>query len=492
MRNWLLLLCTQLAFAAGALANGLTFGPVSVLDAQTISFSVEWENSWRLADTVPDANHDAVWIFLKYRKNNGGWHHRNLSADASAHTATGNLQLQPSADGAGAFVSRQQIGTGTIAGQLTLTLEAPFGPGEIEILAQGIEMVWIPDGPFSLGDGVSTNSFANGTGNQPFTVASEDEIELGSSASQLWDGAAEHAPAGNIPAAYPKGFAGFYAMKYEVSQEQYMVFLNHLTAPQQAARVGNGITLANVPALHSTADQYRNGIVVEVPQAGNNPAVFTIDLQPGTSDDGQTRACNFLNWQDLAAYLDWSALRPFTELEFEKMCRGSSSAVPGEFAWGTDSVIDANTLAFDGSTSETCTDSVNAAAGLASHGYDGPQGPLRCGFSSHYGSKQGMGASQYGVMELSGNLWELCITVNEAALQFSGTLGDGNLAESGEANETDWQAGVEGHRGGAWNSGIGPVGQWRDLAVSDRWYAGLSGTARRNTVGGRGVRQKDW
>ena len=42
---------------------------------------------------------------------------------------------------------------------------------------------------------------------------------------------------------------------------------------------------------------------------------------------------------DLVAYLDWAALRPMTELEYEKIARGSAEAiVPGEYAWGSTSI----------------------------------------------------------------------------------------------------------------------------------------------------------
>jgi formylglycine-generating enzyme required for sulfatase activity len=42
---------------------------------------------------------------------------------------------------------------------------------------------------------------------------------------------------------------------------------------------------------------------------------------------------NILSWFDVAAYLDWAALRPMTELEFEKVCRGPENRIAGEYAW---------------------------------------------------------------------------------------------------------------------------------------------------------------
>ena len=70
----------------------------------------------------------------------------------------------------------------------------------------------------------------------------------------------------------------------------------------------------------------RNGIVIETSSiAPDEPAVFACNASAdkvfNDPTDGQDRACNFLNWNDLAAYLQWAALRPMTELEFEKICR---------------------------------------------------------------------------------------------------------------------------------------------------------------------------
>ena len=45
-----------------------------------------------------------------------------------------------------------------------------------------------------------------------------------------------------------------------------------------------------------------------------------------------------LSWPDLCAYADWAALRPMTELEYEKACRGPNNPVLGEYAWGNTSI----------------------------------------------------------------------------------------------------------------------------------------------------------
>ncbi len=53
-------------------------------------------------------------------------------------------------------------------------------------------------------------------------------------------------------------------------------------------------------------------------------------------NDGQWIACDYLSWMDLCAYADWAGLRPMTELELEKACRGGGvSATAGDYPWGS-------------------------------------------------------------------------------------------------------------------------------------------------------------
>jgi formylglycine-generating enzyme required for sulfatase activity len=284
-------------------------------------------------------------------------------------------------------------------------------------------------------------------------------------------------------------------MKYEISQSQYADFLNCLTYQQQKARTAVSPASASGALAMTQFAPSRNGIRVQVPGSDNvAPSVYGVD---GDNDavfyedgDGYNRAANFLAWADVAAYLDWAALRPLTELEFEKACRGPIASLPLEFAWGTPNIVDANTIEKDGTPEEHTIDSVPPGYGLASHGYDGPQGPLRCGFAATASSNRlQAGASYYGIMELSGNLWEQTVNLTRKGLQYEGAHGDGLLTSEGEADVPNWpgkDALGAGYRGGGWYSGI--LAQFRDLAVSDRFYIYLKPDTRRNTSGGRGGR----
>ena len=98
--------------------------------------------------------------------------------------------------------------------------------------------------------------------------------------------------------------------------------------------------------------------------------------------DGQNIACNWLQWTDLTAYLDWSALRPMTEFEFEKVCRGPNTAIANEYAWGTTNLVQAQSGALTnaGATNEVSTAS---GSGLCAYGINSTaNGPLRCGFAA--------------------------------------------------------------------------------------------------------------
>ncbi len=486
------MLCVGLFFQI-SLANNLQLSDARLVDKQTISFRVSWENSWYL--NIGPGNHDAVWIFAKIKTGEGEWDPLQFSNSGIGFESSDPylLTINPVSDGLGVFLKRCYIGSGTIySTQVTLQLANALAEGNYSLDVFGVEMVWIPGGPYWLGDGSSNFSLGESTSQATVLVMDESEIALGPDPGST-TGNSTYPPNGLIPAAYPKGSNGFYCMKYEISQEQYTDFLNHLTVDQQVSRTSSGPYVEAGTHAFTRFANLRNGIRVYQPGLNGQPAVFGSDLSAdgafNSEEDGQNRACNFLNWEDLLAYFDWAGLSPMTELEYEKACRGPVVPVPNEFAWGTDLVMDANTLLQDGTLWESVTESPTALMGLASHGYDGPQGPLRCGFAAHASSDRlQSGASYYGVMEMSGNLWEQCVNAGPVGVSFLGSNGNGQLDTNGNADVSGWpESAGGGYRGGGWNSGILPG--FRDLAVSDRYYSGLAPSSRRGTSGGRGVRR---
>ncbi len=308
-------------------------------------------------------------------------------------------------------------------------------------------------------------------------------------------------------ASWPNGFSAFYMMKYEISQEQYKDFLNCLTYDQQDTRTATSPdALAGTGALSST-NANRNGLDIQTPGvASSTPALYANNLVSNTnfneSVDGQNIACNRLSWMDGAAYADWAALRPMTELEFEKTCRGNRGPVADEFAWGTTSIAgSAYTLANAGAENEGIANNyaTTMSVGNAIHSAtDGAiNGPLRVGIfagntNNTMDNRVRSGAGFYGVMELSGNLWERPVTIgNATGRSFTGTLGDGLLSAGGNATNSDWPGEVSGEVTGASGSGF-RGGGWFDFLptarVSDRVNAFSGNNDRFPNFGFRCVR----
>lgn len=296
---------------------------------------------------------------------------------------------------------------------------------------------------------------------------------------------------GTIPATYPNGYSAFYAMKYELSQEQYVGFLNKLTYQQQNGLLGGRLEeLQEGDYLFGSKDRadYRNGIILATKISGM-PAVFACDLDGnkvgGQKTDGQNVACNYMNIQDMLAYADWACLRPLTEMEYEKMCRAFYPSVPKKrsFAWGT------TKLEAPGTVEGLNTDEEIAKAGNANWG--GTLGyPLRVGaFARPEGANmETCGAGYWGCMDLSGNLAEIYYNVNNLGLTLiqpesvSGNAavrsshhtahGDGLLSDNGSYNGAatrQWkeEAAMFAIRGGSFAS------EKHLLRTSDRtWFTG--------------------
>ena len=468
-----------LLFAINSNANNVEITGTSV-SGSNITFNISWENSW-YANVAP-SNWDAVWVFIKYQDcNTRLWAHASLSTLSADHTAASPLQVDPVADGKGVFIRRSALGGGNISSTSITLKMSGLGAGPYNFKVFGIEMVNAPQGAFEIGDGVSNSTF-----NSISVTASSQSS--GISAATIGGGGP------SIPATFPVGYNSFYCMKYEISQLQYVEFLNSLTFAQQQSRVfSDPSSVAGTYVIYGTY-AYRNGIVIETP--GNNaaiPAVFGCDATNGVVNninDGQSIAMSNLSWADLAAYLDWSALRPMTELEFEKVCRGIVPRVAGEYPWG-----DTNINGFNSTTvvnglqpTEIANAVVNGRCAVALGSGSTLYGPLKVGvFATGTSGRSSAGASYYGAMEMGGNLSEKIITVgNAAGVTFNGTLGDGTLSAIGNSNQATWPDNTTGVGGGARGGEyVSPVVFVR---ISDRSYAGTPNGARSYTSGGRGVR----
>jgi formylglycine-generating enzyme required for sulfatase activity len=477
-----------------------------------VQFTISWDNSWRVG--AAPANWDAAWVFVKYRlKNSTTWNHATLST--SGHVAPSGSTIDASADGKGVFIYRNANGSGTFS-LTNVQLRWNYASNglsdydQVEVKVYAYEMVYIPQGSFSVGSGNSGATevspfYTYPTATSVYTIADENAITVGTTNGNLYYASSTNGgdQSGPIPAAYPKGFAAYYCMKYEISQEQYVAFLNSLTRTQQVWRVVTNVTGTSITDRYvmgpapSITMPYRNSIRCDATlPASPAPIVFYCDYNGdgtgGGAGDGQSIACNYLSTVDVMAVLDWSGLRPMTEFEFEKACRGIATPVANEFAWGTATRASSTySISNAGASNEGISANYSTTLGNSNHSSTSGTvtGPLRGGLYAANASNTGRvtaGATYYGIMEMSGNLWERVITVgNATGRAFTGLHGDGGLDASGNANASYWPATDcvgAGFRGGDWTNGV------TSMRVSDRNAAMYSVLYRDYHVGGRGVR----
>jgi hypothetical protein len=471
MRNYFLM---SLIFVAGAVkANNIAVTNVSLAGQNVsagvnnaanftyIEFDLSWDNSWRTS--ASPVNWDAAWVFVKYRTvGSSVWNHVKLapSGHNSSGTGTGysvrtglvdesNAHNASTNPAMGAFIYRTANGTGTFS-VTDIRLKWFYrdnGVGDNDILdvdVYAIEMVNVPQGSFWLGDNGNTSRGqfgAHGVSGAGYQVSSEGSFNY-------YTPSASSPPAGSLiipgiggtsaitmDASFPKGFGSFYCMKYECSQQLYVDFLNSLTSAQQSARQPGATTNRN--GISSTSGVYST----------------TTPFVP----------VSYIDVVDHMAFLDWAGLRPMSEMEYEKACRGTASAVTNEYAWGTTNLTAAGTAYTNGGTSTEVSTTSGANAAIRGGNYGvAANGPIRCGaFATSSTTRETAGASFYGIMELSGNLIEPAVF---ATVAYNGKIhGNGTLHSGGNADISAWPgfstptnsvAGSFIGRGGSWDGGI--------------------------------------
>ncbi|MBW2045358.1 MAG: SUMF1/EgtB/PvdO family nonheme iron enzyme [Deltaproteobacteria bacterium] len=520
MRNRYLfcaILVSSFLFLGQALVFGshLEIGKVSLSEIHPrkkygkIQFNVSWDKAWK-----NEVNCDGVWVFAKYRIGDGLWKHATLkSASARDFNYTDQTPKYFSKGSSeeigmwvpdtkkGAFLFRTK-GAGSVASR-NVQLVWDYRKDKVKddqatktaVKVFGVEMVYVPQDNHYVGDprGASgpDNCFYTYPDGGAYLVKSEAPITVKDSRGSLY--CEQDNPRSRddtpfvIPKAFPKGHKAFWCMKYELSSRQYVDFLNSLTRKQQQSRVDSDISgdsIDNYYVMNNKNVEYlRQSIVCAKKGNGVIEPVTFYTYAPA-------RACNFISWADLTSYADWAGLRPITELEYEKACRGPEKAVPEEYAWGVEAPGRVDTFdGADGSGFEKKvpqTGVVNCcfhggvapfeeAAGKTVRDNPGFEGPVSIGLfenTQHEGVSKRLndGASYYGIMELSGNLWERCVTIGHPKGRgFEGSRGDGELDEEGYADVPDWPgkdgAGA-GNRGGVWSS---PAGKY--LLVGLRFAA---------------------
>ncbi len=429
--------------ADGAASDNIKIGNLKWHDAtqeySAVTFDLSWDHSWRAAWTEPaDKNvtgkplkiesWDAAWVFLKFRMPGAKvFSHATLSTERVHHAKPDGAELDvglidDGSKGVGVFIYRSGAGHGPNEFN-NVTLRWLHGadkadPSKAELAAHAIAMVYVPEGPFISKSPWGHPLTATATGNP-----TKPGGHLGSDPRTVPENET-----------WPNGYSAFYCMKHSIRQGEYAEFLNSVASDLSAADYNAGRYGA---LAHNNPHRYSARIY--------NFSGYTIRYRPDEARyeaDAPGRACNFLSLPDILSFTAWAGLRPLTNLEYEKACRGPRAVARAKDAWAP----------------ATCA----PAAGL-------PKDVLTGATASR------PGPSYWGIRDLS---LSGCVQEWPAAIQnelptpehkkgagcgFKGTHGSG----SPEAPEDwPWTAFGDWYYGGIWRlKGYGNVGNW--IAISD-------------------------
>lgn len=430
--------------------------------------TVTWQNAW-----YTQKNHDAAWVFFKFLRQDGyGNTHAYLLPEQTkivetySSTST-EIDLQVAKDQTGLFLYPNRPYRGPISVKIQVRIDQEklgrFNPQAGLFKAYGLEMVYIPSGAFTLGDPSErarhySSFFASDDKGEPDglyqVTAEETAIPIGPKKGQLYylsQNQYRGDQQGELGPKFPKGFQAFYIMKYEPTQGFYAHFLNSLggTQSQLRANFGGKGYYKNRGSIYIKGDQY----AAKFPDRPNN----------------------FMGWDDAMALADWSGLRPMSEFEFTKACRGPQTPVAKQYPWGTDS-----------------KEKVDRVISL-----DGNLG-LQNGWTEQQladKTKENLGASYYWVMDLAGSLWERVVSIGHpVGRAFEGSHGDGKISYYGYATNDDWpkgdtEIGGFGYRGGGFYTHGRPYTEYNPYSpIAYRPFGAWAGGDRTEAYGGRFVR----
>jgi formylglycine-generating enzyme required for sulfatase activity len=270
-----------------------------------VQFDLNWGNTWR-----DDVNWDATWVFMKYKDAQGIWKHCKISPTGFDHGQGTPNFIEPSADQMGAFVRLAQEGTGNFnvdAMQLRWNYGADglSSVSGLEVRVYAIEMVYVPQGDFSMSAGATAPGnkipVINARLSPVLSADNDASIRIKGDAGLDLDA---NGTVDNT--AYPTGYYPFYMFKYEMSEQQYADFLNCLTPTQRNTLGVAGFTITQ------TAGQY----------FASSP----------------NQVCAGANAERVLAYADWCGLRPMSFLEFHKALNGPKAPGANDQMYGLKNV----------------------------------------------------------------------------------------------------------------------------------------------------------
>ncbi len=440
MRTYLLLILLGLQSLSSKANNiqlnnlATTFNSTS--GVVTVDFDLSWENSWR---TTAINNWDAAWVFFKY--NDGGiWYHLDLTGFDI--TLPSGFTYSVPADKKGVFIYRDASNLGV--GNVSLTgCKVGVQPqlGSFDLKAFALEMVYVPIGGFYVGDGVTTGSYQDGSSGNPFYVSGGGNfVTMGTASGNLKLGVNGTSTI-TLNNSYPTGYYPFYLMKYELSTGAFRDFLNCLEASQQriALTLTNGLIdtlfLPVGTSIFPNTSNFNNFICFTSGGSSINgqSAVFGCNCNGNSSyneiDDCESVPMGGISPMVYQMYLVFAALRPLTDLEYEKACRGPLNPLPGQYAWGNASITNSGTPTL---TNPRRSNEVISGGTLNCNLNNSFLRPLRNGiFATSTSSRVSSGAGYYGAMELTGSLLEFTyiprITGVSGTFPYAGQHGNGNL-----------------------------------------------------------------
>jgi hypothetical protein len=507
MKKYCLFFLLALSFIKTTNANNLTIStPVYNDGNKTVTFNVSWENSWKISSGP--SNSDGVWVFIKRQacSNTNIWATALVSTTSGDHSTTiasgtNLLSVDAVGDGMGVFIRRTYNGLGNI-GVHTITLKlnssmttspviTPSSTDNFKVF--GVEMVYVPQGQFYLGDGrpVNSNNFSAGNNaSTPLLITAAIQA-AGLGASTNYTSNSAYGCPNYLPSTFPTGYNGFWCMKYETSLVSYVDFLNCLSYDQQAVRLAKwgGRYPNSVNQYFSSGANQACDIHTSVAGTYNTiPATFTYN------NFAAYNPVSYLSWNDLTAYLDWTGLRPMNDFEYEKACRGTINPIATEYPWGNTSLTQASGTANNPGTFQMRPSQFGE--GLCLYQWNSADwAPYRSGsFATATTTRSQSGATYYGIMEMGGNLSEQVVGGGSGYdySNFTTLNGDGVLGADGNANTLGWPTGIGANTGNYCKGGdyVGNGAYPSIIQVSDRqYYSGNTiNNGQNNGTGGRGVR----
>jgi formylglycine-generating enzyme required for sulfatase activity len=171
----------------------------------------------------------------------------------------------------------------------------------LEVRAYAIEMVYAPQGDYSMSAGPTAPGgkipVINTRMSPVLSVDNDASIRIKGDAGLDTDanGTVENTT-------YPTGYYPFYMFKYQMSEQQYADFLNCLTPTQRSTLGVAGATITQ------TAGQYFASLPNQV--------------------------CAGANADRVLAYADWAGLRPMSYLEYQKALNGPRASNPNGQMYG--------------------------------------------------------------------------------------------------------------------------------------------------------------